>query len=141
MEPLDLRDRTDLQKSSERSTSQLPSAHIARPTGRCPYADWQTDSEVQLRLSDVLRSGKRLGDVVPRVPFAMHRVAGWPSRPVVHRGDLELGLVVEGVLRALELATPVGVLVPLTHLLGCPMRSVPRRQDDTRSGGPARSTA
>jgi hypothetical protein len=114
MEPLDLRDRTDLQKSSERSTSQLPSAHIARPTGRCPYADWQTDSEVQLRLSDVLRSGQRLGDVVPHVPFAMHRVAGWPSRPVVHRGgDLELGLAVgDGAMRALELATPVGVLSP-----------------------------
>jgi hypothetical protein len=45
------------------------SIHVHKPTGK-------RASEVQLRLSDVLR----LGDVVPRVPFAMHRVAGWPSR-------------------------------------------------------------
>jgi hypothetical protein len=115
MEPLDLRDRTrPTEVVRAVNFSAAVTAHIARPTGRCPYADWQTDSEVQLRLSDVLRSGKRLGDVVPRVPFAMHRVAGWPSRPVVHRGgDLELGLAVgDGAMRALELATPVGVLSP-----------------------------
>jgi hypothetical protein len=50
---------------------------LVPPDIRCVrMATGKRASEVQLRLSDVLC----LGDVVPRVPFAMHRVAGWPSR-------------------------------------------------------------